>query len=408
MPAVPWRSGGEAAPAALRWLVGTRAASALGFYAFIPFTPIWAARAVDASPATGGLMLALFILAMRTGGMVMPPVIDRLGPVRFVQVSSAVATALCLVVAVWTTSVAALGVLLFCLGLLLSGNTAATKATVATLGGTYGQVRAFGALNMAANVGAGLGPITGAMLIGGPRQLLPGVMLVMFAIATLLALGIKGVGRTTRREAPSDMAIGRRLLWAPRRLLRFIAVTSLIWVSYAQVFDAMPTVLRPWVDERVVAAAFALNAALIVGLQSTASRLLERRGQATGDGFDAPLAASNLLLAVALVTIGLTPWLSGAAVIVGVLLFTLGELVWSPLLDAETARRRGSLSASAAFGLAGLVWGVVESAAAWLGVATSALLPGASSTAVFAVAAFAAAVGAVLIAGPARSRSRQA
>jgi hypothetical protein len=59
---------------------------------------------------------------------------------------------------------------------------------------------------------------------------------------------------------------------------------------------------------------------------------------------------------------------AGVGVLVAaVVVFSLAELIWSPLFDVEVNARRGGLTTSMVFGIAGIVWGGAESLGAWMG-----------------------------------------
>ncbi|MEO6702075.1 MAG: hypothetical protein ABI140_13085, partial [Jatrophihabitantaceae bacterium] len=77
----------SAAPSQLRQLVAVRACSAVSYYAFTPFVPLWAERHLDLSAVAAGGALGLSLLATRAGGLLLPPVIDALGCTLSVRLS---------------------------------------------------------------------------------------------------------------------------------------------------------------------------------------------------------------------------------------------------------------------------------------------------------------------------------
>ncbi|MGI8665277.1 MAG: MFS transporter [Jatrophihabitans sp.] len=343
----------------LRQLVVVRALSAFSYYTFTPFLPLWAERNLGSSPVTAGGALAVSLLATRAGGLVLPPLIDAIGYRRFSRLSYAGIAAGYLVIASQNRiGPVALYGLFAVIGLLQSGSTVALKASVAGLAGDCAGVRGFAALSMAINTGSAAGPVCGALLLDSGRLALPTLAAVTVAAAALAPLPQPAA------EHPHRVA-GRRVPgW---RLVRFLLVASLTWLGYAVALDAMPTVASGLVDRRIVALAFALNAIVVVAAQPAMTRWLLGRG--AGAGPARPLVSAGLLAGGGLGVLALLPWAGASALLLGVLIFSASELIWGPLYDAETLARAGRMSPTAAFGLAGCVFGVAESAATWSGVA---------------------------------------
>lgn len=373
----------------LRQLVAVRALSAFSYYSFMPFVPLWAERNLAISPVTAGGALAISLLATRAGGILLPPLIDAAGNRAFIRASYASITVVYLVIASQNRIGAAELFGAFGLvGLLQSGSTVALKSSIAGLAGGYAGLRGYAALSMAVNAGSAVGPVFGALLLDSGQFGLPALAAVAMAVAALLPA-------PGPDAAPTRSGLAGSLVLPGRRLVGFLLAGSLTWLGYAVAFDAMPTAASRLVDERVVVLAFGLNAVVLIAGQPAMTRWLVGR---SGSEPARMMAGANLLAGAGLCVMALMPWAGAASLLVGVLVFSSSELLWGPLYDAGTLARAGRMSATAAFGLAGCVFGIAESAAAWSAVAVAGPAGGIRVTAVFGAAAAAALLAVPLLA----------
>src|SRR5438105_1708061 len=123
------------------------------------------------------------------------------------------------------------------------------------------------------------------------------------------------------------------------RSLRFLIVTSAaVWFFYAQLFSGLPVHLFAHFGSRgLIASFFALNAVLIILLQYPLAAGLSRRPSGMrSESYMEVLALGFVLFGVSFVVLGA----AGAAlagVYAAVVLFTLAEMLSTPLLDAAFA-----------------------------------------------------------------------
>ncbi|WP_158727335.1 MFS transporter [Streptomyces sp. NRRL S-31] len=362
----------EAGPALTRRqltaLVVARAASSAGFFAVLPYLGLWLTDDRGLSGAAAGLVVGGSILANRAGGALLVPLIHRLGLKTSVGAGYLGAVAVFAVLGLGLTlSTYGWLVLAALVGLCLAMATTAMKAQVAAFPADQ-RLRGFGYLNMAVNAGSAVGPVIGGQLLEWHADRLPlsAALLDLVALAVVPALpGAWGASGRTGAAAPASATRGRRV---PGR--RFVAFTVLVcgtWVAYAQVFDVLPAYLGDAVGARDLGLVFTLNAVLVVALQVPVSALSRRLLDGPRAGFGPLCLAANAVLGLAVVLFALGRSAGLGLIVAAMVLFTLSELVWSPLYDTRVGEHRGELSTTAAYALAGVAWGTAESAGAWLG-----------------------------------------
>jgi predicted MFS family arabinose efflux permease len=373
-------------------LTATRGFSSMSYYVFLPFFGLWLIQQQSLSATQSGTVVGACVLTTRAGAIALPPVVRSLGERGSVVL--AYATTIGCFGAMYALGdglpLAAWYALSGLLGFAFSGATLALKSLIGRKLGEDQQVSAFSFLNVAVNVGAALGPIVGGWAIASGVGVLPLVALGVQVVSLLPAFLLPGRGRSAGKvggEVPGG--------WRPSRgFLVFVCASSLTWVAYAQLFTVFPVYAEGHLDERVIGALFAANAAMIILLQIPVGGLLQRvwRGDSPRIGGHGLLLLANLLLASSMLCFAAARSQLWVAVFVGVVFFTLSELLWSPMYDAAVVRVRGEQDPAAAFGVSGVVWGIAEAVGASAGIALAAGVGGYSAFLIGAAAALAAGI----------------
>ncbi|MFE2377093.1 MFS transporter [Streptomyces sp. NPDC059398] len=388
-------------------LVVVRATSCAGFFAVLPYLGLWLVESRGLSGADAGLVVGAAILANRAGGVLMVPLVQRiglkasvgLGYLGAVAVFTLLGAGLSLPVAGWLV-LAALA------GLFLAAATTAMKAQIAAFDAGQ-RLRGFSYLNMAVNAGSALGPLLGGQLLEWHADRLPLGAAALDAVALLAVPALPGRWRAADRPAGGG---ARERILPGRRFAVFSLLVCGTWLAYAQVFDVLPTYLHTTVSTGRIGLVFTVNAILVIVLQVPVSALSRRVLAHRRGGFGPLCCAANVVLAAAVLLFAAGRFGGLGLVLAAMVVFTLSELVWSPLYDVEVSERRGGLSATAAYAVAGVAWGAAESAGAWLGLLLVAgdggghqgwLLP---SMPYWAAAALALVTGAALLRGRERPR----
>ncbi|WP_329468012.1 MFS transporter [Streptomyces sp. NBC_01431] len=361
-------SGSPLAARQLTALVVARATSCAGFFAVLPYLGLWLVDDQGFSGGSAGLVVGASILANRAGAVLLIPLIHRLGLKASVLTGYLGAVVVFAVLGLGLTlPVPGWLVLAALVGLFLAMSTTAMKASVAALPAEQ-RLRGFSYLNMAVNAGSAVGPVIGGQLLDWHASRLPLAAAVLHLVALAAVPGLPGGWRAC--EPPRPVADSGRHRWLPQRpFVVFALLACGTWVAYAQVMDVLPAYLGDAVEARDLGLVFTLNAVMVVALQVPMSWLSRRVLNAPRGGFGVLWAAAGAVLAASVLLFALGRSAGLALVLVAMTLFTLSELVWSPLYDARISERRGTLSAPAAYALAGVASGAAESAGAWLGTA---------------------------------------
>ncbi|MER5546357.1 MFS transporter [Streptomyces sp. NPDC002589] len=367
-PPSPAAAGAAGALAArqLTALVVARATSCAGFFAVLPYLGLWLVDTQGLSGGSAGLVVGSSILANRAGAVLLIPLIHRLG-LKASVVTGYVGAVTFFAVLGMGLRLAVLGwlVLAALVGLFLALATTAMKALVAAL--PAGQrLRGFSYLNMAVNAGSALGPVIGGQLLHWHASWLPLSAAVLHLAALAAVPALPGTWRRSQRPGPAAEGSGRRWL-VRRRFVVFSLLACGTWVAYAQAVDVLPAYLGDTVDARDLGLVFTLNAVMVVALQVPMSWLSRRVLDAPRGGFGILWAAAGAVLAASVLLFAWGRSIGLGLVLAAMALFTLSELVWSPLYDAQVSERRGPLSLPAAYALAGVASGAAESVGAWLG-----------------------------------------
>lgn len=210
------------------------------------------------------------------------------------------------------------------------------------------------------NTGLALGPLIGGLLLLGD----PGTGLTLTALLFLaLLVGLRRLRRTAPalEGAPGRAGRGRlfrgipQVLRANPRLWWIMSAATAFGFCYVQLEFAVPLMASRHQGPGFAGALFAVNAVAVVVLQLFVSGLVGRWGD------------TALVVAGGLLTMGAGFGLMGTGamvwLVVGMLLFSLGEVVIDPRLDAEVTSAVRSEGRGTAFGLVGVCIGLGGAAA---------------------------------------------
>jgi MFS family permease len=319
-----------------RTLLVTMLVDTVGSGAFLPFTLLYFRVTTDLSLTAIGLGLTIANLVSVPFGPWFGALTDRYGA-RPVSLASNVLRAVGFASYVVVDS--------------LPGVVAASivvsvgdRAFWASYGSLVGEVAApgqrqrwFGLLMATRNFGLGLGGLAGGVLIEmggttGPHALALLDAVSFAACAVLLTRvrtrrqpgrrdAVPGAWQTVLRDRPYMQLVGANVL----------LTTGLSLLGFLPVYVVETLGLPGW----LAGVAFSMNCALIVVLQTTSVRVTERYRRTR------MLAVASLLLAISMLVFleasELPRSLALAAVLVGCVIYTLGEIVYSPAADALSA-----------------------------------------------------------------------
>lgn len=337
------RSFWSSLPTEGRWLLSTVAVQTLGRGLTLPFTIIYLHEVRGIDLGLSGLLMALiavFALAVTGPGGTLT---DRVGARVVLLIATTAQMIGCTVLAFATTPLAVAVAFLF-IGLNFGVSWPAFNALVASVVSGAARQQYFGINFALVNLGIGLGGVVGGLFVDVDR---PGTFTAIFLadaasmlIPIALLLGpLRHLHGRAEQPEHADAAEGSYLsilrqpavLWLT--LLTFVAT----FVGYGQMEAGMPAFARQVaeVSTRVIGFAFAVNTAVIVGLQFFVL------GRITGRRRTRVFMVMSTLWGLSWLVLGLSGLVPGtlaasAAVLVFMALFALGETMLQPTVPAIT------------------------------------------------------------------------
>ena len=329
-----------------RWLLSTTAIQTLGRGLTLPFTIIYLneVRGISLDLA-GTLMAFIAVVALAVTG---PggALTDRFGARRMLLMGTTAQLIGCVILAFATTPlVVALSFAL--LGFNFGVAWPAFNALIAAVTSGATRQQYFGINFALVNLGIGVGGVIGGLyadvsdpttftvifLADGASMLVP----IALLLGPLRHVADRGASPTGDDDVDTGRGAYLTILRKPV-VLWMTALTFLgTFVGYGQMEAGFPAFARQVseVSTDVIGFAFAVNTAVIVGLQFLVLRLI------TGHRRTRVLMVMSLLWSVSWVVLGLTGLVPGsAAAVAGVLafhgLFALGETMFQPTIPAIT------------------------------------------------------------------------
>ena len=330
-------------------LIGTFAIS-LGSYMVVPYLAIYLTAHAGLSLATVGVAFTAKLWAQSGLGFFGGILSDRYGGKRVMVLGLLVRVVAYLglafapapgLVVMWSTLIG-VGAALYA---------PAVRASIITLCADDERVFVFSLQNTALNAGLAIGPLIGVLLLPFPPMATFTLAAVMFAafsvaFARLLPAFAARLGSKTFRLRDFAAIVANPPVW-------FYCLTiTLFFVAYVQIEYTMPSYAQAHYTARAVGLLFIVNALVVIFVQLPVSRWSER----AGTWF--VVAASFVAMGAAFATIAI-PGLGLAGFLVGIAVFSLGELLLVPKINAAltyrvppqfTATALGLLSISAAIG----------------------------------------------------------
>lgn len=311
----------------------------------LPFFAIYLAQRLKLSAAEIGVTLAVKMLASQGLTLFSGLAADRLGAKRL-MCWGLLLRAAAFVAMPFARNLPELVVAGAVFGAASAMYMPAGKAAVATLVRARQRVRALALRNTAGNIGVAVGPILGTWVMNTS----PEIGFYLAAVASLICYGatlifVPGRRRQSRRHPVNLRAMGRLL--ASPGIWGLGLYTFMFWLVYAQFELTMPLHVKRLLPELGPTLLFSVNAMLVIFLQLPAATWVEARW-APWDALGVGMGLLGIGMA-GMVAAGSAPGL-----IVTMLVFTLGEILISPVMDNLAVELSPRLAATA-LGLMGLL-----------------------------------------------------
>ncbi|WP_394617314.1 MFS transporter [Lentzea sp. JNUCC 0626] len=337
----------RALPLTARLLALTQLFFNIGFYLVIPYLAGHLADHVGLVGWVVGLVLGLRTFSQQGLFAVGGALTDRFGAKPTIVIG-------CLVRASGFTVLAVAAHLpLIVLGVVLTGLAGAlfspaVESSLAQEVPAPARADAFAAFAVGGEIGAVTGPLLG-IAVAGRFQIACAAGAVLFTLIALVHWGLLPGRPGAHRDEP--LLDGWRQVFGNRRFLVFAAGCSAYWVSYNQLYLALPVELESnGAPASALGLLFALASAMIVVLQvpltSVARRVLGR-GRAVTSGF--------VVMAVAFFVVATVPGL--VATMTFVVLLTFGQMLLVPFVQELVPVLAGERRLGVHFGLMASVGG---------------------------------------------------
>ncbi|MFE5334848.1 MFS transporter [Isoptericola sp. NPDC056573] len=334
-------------------LYGNTFVMATGFYVLVPLLAVHLADGLGFGLALVGLLAGIRAGAQQ--GLQLPAGIlaDRWGVRRTIVAGVLVRAAGFGALALATTplAVGAAGVAVGLGGALFHP---ASYAAYARLGGARPDV--FARREALSNAGFVVGPLLGGLLVATGFDVVCWVAAGLFLAAAPLTWF--GLGRAAEPDAAPAPATGGMRREARRALVALCLLNAAAWAVFTQLQLVVPLRLDAVLGSSVgVGAVYAAAAVLVLVLTVPVTRWLQAR-------LRLPLV---LALGVATMGTGIAVLGGGpgvASLVAGMVVFTLGQMVFQPAMSAVVAAGAPAASVATRFGVNGLalaVGGVVGS-----------------------------------------------
>ncbi len=224
----------------------------------------------------------------------------------------------------------------------------ASYAAYAALSEGQDRVRVYATREMVSNLGFIVGPVVGGLLAGVNFSYVSWTSAALF----LLAFAVTMVGLPGGLSGPRGEKVRMRTVFADRAFLRYCALAASLWLLVSQLYLVVPVRARDVLPNAagiglVYSAAAVLMVVTMLPLSKlTASRM--RPGQV--------LALGALSLASGIAVMGL--WDTVGGLFVGVGLFTIGQILAQPTMNAVASTYASEGSVASYFGVQGLAFAI--------------------------------------------------
>jgi predicted MFS family arabinose efflux permease len=300
----------------------------------LPFIALYLTLQRGFSVVQAGQLLALYGLGAVAGSYLGGWLTDRIGPTRCQQWSLVASGVGFLIFSLLRDPRAVLAAV-FLLSIVVESFRPANMTGFAQRAPRHMQVRAFALLRLAANLGMGIGPAVGGWLALHDYAYLFYVdAATCWLAAALLALTLKRLSPAASAEQAEHGARGGSP-WSDRPFLAFLLLVILLAAVFFQIMSTLPLYWREvhGFRESGIGLLLAFNALIIVLFEMVLSHWAEKRERLFLFGFGAFLVCLGF---------GLMPLGAGTPyVMLTVLVWSLGEMLALPLMNAVVADRAG-------------------------------------------------------------------
>ncbi|KYD26792.1 MFS transporter [Geobacillus sp. B4113_201601] len=339
---------------------GIRVFNSIGFFVYVPLLSLWLVKMKDLDITETSFIMAAFTFVSKAGNMLVGGIVDKFG-IKNSLVIGLWGAALLLTMLTIVNSYPLLFLIALVLGISTSLYNVSLKTHISLLQENE-RLRAFALLNIAVNVGASIGPFLGGWLLDWNSS-----STIMAAIVCYVLAG--GISLLLPRITSEDAEKGINIVQFVKNsrsdphffiFIRFIAFSGLFWFLYTQLFTTFPVVVSQHFSGKTIGLFFTVNAMTIIVFQGFYPKIQPKWKME----YWYALALVLIVASYFLLWISHHFWI----IFVSVVLFSMAEIIWVPMIDHQLIEKKGMLSSSWAFGISGVLWGVWESIGGFVGL----------------------------------------
>ena len=300
----------------------------------LPFLALYLTQKLGLTAGEAGVVLALYGLGAIAGAQLGGWLTDRIGPLS-AQTLSFFTSGAALLALGFVERRGWLELAVMLASLTSESHRPANASALAAFTNPGNHFRAFALRRLAVNLGMTLGPAAGGFLAAVDYLWLFLVNGVMCLVAGLLMVWVVSRGHLRIDPPAADDGDGadgvRPSPWRDRVYLQLMFLITLVSILFLQLLSTYPLTLREKLEhpEPVIGLIFAVNTAVIVLFEMALIELVGRF---------APIRVAALGLIAFSLGFGLLPLVGGLpALVVTVLLWTLGEMLTLPLFEGVAA-----------------------------------------------------------------------
>lgn len=336
-----------------------RVFNSIGFYIVIPLLSLWLVDVKNIEVGKASFIVAAFTFMSKAGSAFIGGIINKLG-LRQSLFTGLFGSSFVLLMITYFNNYFFLLLLVIVLGIFISLYNIALKTHISILE-DHERLNAYALLNIAVNVGASIGPLMGGIVLDwNPKNLLM-ISMISYILAGIVALLLPKIQLDTKSSLNIFQFIKYRKENDGFKLLfKFTLFSSVFWFLYAQIFTTFPVVFSQDFTGKSIGLFFTINAVTVILIQGAFAKVQ-------------PYIRKELWYSIAFILIGFSfavLWIKPTIpfVVIAIILFSVSEVIWVPMTDSELVVKRGGLSSSWAFGIAGVVWGIGESLGGFVGL----------------------------------------
>jgi DHA1 family multidrug resistance protein-like MFS transporter len=336
--------------------------NSVGFYLFTPLFSLWLMTTKNLEITLLSLIFANYMFFSKGGSVIVGGFIHKYGERK----SMLIGLWSCSIVLISfnvSDNVFILWLVSSVLGISISLYNVALKSYIQYVPKDQ-QLNAFSLLNIAVNAGAAIGPLFGGWIFDFNPSLIVYLSSLFYLLSGIMVLFLPQYSVYTIERSENkglkEFIFKNIFTFYRQPFILFVVFSGVIWFFYIQMFSLLPLYISSIVDGKTIGGLFTIGSITVICLQGIFPRFhLIVKEKVWFSIVFYLFSISFFLLWVFKTTV---------VAIISMIIFGVGVVIFSPLLDANILNRRRELSPSWAFAITGLIWGLWEAIGSFVGL----------------------------------------